>query len=307
MYENLHMLQGQNLLRHRLLEDFLKERGYILVSDSIQLKKLFLLLLMRPSPIKIHALELYTISFTAWKSELHFRVEQASRSPLRLAALLVRFSKLYIKLIVFKILLINSDLIVSSNSRKTFILHRGFSNKIHVIRNKPVVRSEPLSNATTRSGASLVGNLNNRELFADVVLLCKKMNCCVDCYGISNTDKIWLRNQTDKSHIQVKSAVAADEVPSILRRSRYSICLYSNTSINQRYSSSSKIFEILYHGCTPIVNDNDGLLEELKQLNADYLLIDGDTVATVYSKKFTELERSQLTFDTELENFRHAF
>lgn len=274
---SIHNLSGQNLLRHNLIEAHYRKIGYdCLVSDSANLHQLLNLVFSSKRRVVFHFLEIYSFSFIAFFSEFKFRALQRICKPISLLKLFYWFSKLFIKVVLFKILVRpNSLLILSSELRKNFICELGFNNPIIVVRNKPVVSKYDFDQIISKDAPRikrivLTGNLNNRVLFHHLCRKLENTDIQILCYGIAKDDKEWLSNQYFRN-VLVYDSIASQEVPYLLRTSSFALCLYSELSYNQKYSASSKIFELLFFGAIPIVNSNPGLIEELTNLGAAYI------------------------------------
>lgn len=272
--KKFHNLTGQDLLRHNIIENRFQKYGFdFVVSDSVSLNKLIILFFSSKKKIVFHFLELYTFCYTAFYSELKFRVCLSLGNPVAILKILIYHSFLLIKVILFKLVIKkNSILILSSELRKEFVKKVGFKNSIFVLRNKPVyTETETYDfNAKRIKKIALTGNLNNRKQFSE---LCKKLentNIRIYTYGISKADQIWIAEQGFEN-VVVCGSIPNYYIPYILSTSSHAICLYCEASYNQKFSASSKIFEILYWGATPIVCSNIGLLSELCELDAQYI------------------------------------
>ena len=308
--KQFHNLSGQNLLRHELIESHFRNLGFdCVVSDSVNLRQQIILLFSPRSKVVFHFLELYTFSFVAFFSELKFRVGLSLFRPLSLAKLLVSFSILFAKVMLFKLIIKNNSIIIlSSELRKEFVEEIGFINRVIVLRNKPVYSRDDIINVDTDKVERikrlvLTGNLNNRPQFLDLCRKLENIDIIIYCYGISNSDKRWVATQ-GFSNVAVLDSIPSHDVPHVLSTSSHAICLYSESSYNQRYSASSKIFEILFWGAIPIVNSNLGLLSELNKLNAQYINIQDLIVEDMLGESLEhDLYRSEAClFSSEMVN-----
>lgn len=292
-------LFGQNLLRHKILEYFYFRNNYIIISDSIDyFSLLYFIFNKNKYRIVFHPLELYTFSFRAYISELKYRFVNQKIS----LKFLISWVFLLLKLILFNILLSTNDLIIiSSDLRKKYLLSLGYKNNIRVIRNKPIIDRKINFSNKREEKIVLVGNLNNRNDFLRTHNFAKSKNIYIYCYGISNFDKEWIINARLENVI-IESKVSHNVIEEILLHSKYALCLYSNHSINQKYSASSKIFEILSFGAIPIISDNIGLIDELEKLKAEYILV-GDF------KNYNNLSMNNVlnynfTFESEIDELK---
>jgi len=86
--------------------------------------------------------------------------------------------------------------------------------------------------------------------------------------------------------VVLKEKLDGAGVAEVLSSCKYSLCLYSDKSVNQRYSASSKLFETLYFGSIPVVSDNVGVLRELREEGVEHLLITAVSVEFVSGARF---------------------
>lgn len=277
--KKFHNLNGQNLLRHQIIESHFRNFGYdFVVSDSAKIPQLIEIIFCTRYKMTFHFLELYTFSFTALASELKFRISSCGLRPLSLTKTLVNFSLLFFKAVLLRKILKRNDLIIiSSDLRKQFLKRDGFKNPIFVLRNKPVYSETDIikidaCNSERAKRIVLIGNLNNRTQFRNLSRNLENSDIKIYCYGISNSDKEWVATESFDNVVVLKS-IPSDDVPHILKSSTFGLCLYSESSLNQKYSASSKIFEILFWGAIPIIGSNQGLLSELNELDSNYIQI----------------------------------
>lgn len=308
--KKFHNLNGQNLLRHQIIEDHFRNFGYdFVVSDSAKIRQLIEIIFFTSYKVAFHFLELYTFSFTALSSELKFRISSCGLRPLSLTKLLVNFSLLFFKaLLLRKILKKDSIIIISSDLRRQFLKRAGFKNPIFVLRNKPVYSAADIiaigtCNSARAKRAVLIGNLNNRTQFRNLCGNLANIDITVYCYGVSKSDREWVARESF-DNVVVLSSIPTDDVPHILKSSMFGVCLYSETSLNQKYSASSKIFEILFWGAIPIIGPNQGLLSELNQIGAHYFQIQDLILGQLSSNSLEHhlYQSRACLFSSELDN-----
>ncbi|MBM4232177.1 MAG: hypothetical protein FJ184_15865 [Gammaproteobacteria bacterium] len=281
MIPEAHALTGQNLARHLRLEQRLRERGILLVSDSAPFKTLFRLLFYK-KPIAVHALELYSISFLAWASEFSYRLRGARGEFFRNWRIIPGFCKQLFKVLFLKKIIGSKNIVlISSNLRKEFLIKRGIGYKVLVVKNKPIINNYITMQVKCRRNViALVGNLNNGEDFLRAHKFAIENNLEIHCFGLQDADFAWLQS-AKLVGVVLKEKLDGAGVAEVLSSCKYSLCLYSDKSVNQRYSASSKLFETLYFGSIPVVSDNVGVLRELREEGVEHLLITAVSVEFV--------------------------
>jgi hypothetical protein len=300
-----HRLAGQNLLRYNAASALLAKINITLISDSIGLRDAVRLLLRKQGRhFALHVLELYNISGPALFSEIFFRIHSLKMTPRSLVSFFKSYVYHFIRIIIFRVFLRKINLIiVSSDLRKNFLRKSGVDAKIIVLRNKPIITLEYKSDMSRNNCIVLIGNLNNRSDFLIVHEFAKRNQLYIYCYGISSSDIEWIR-MLGLGQVVLKGHVEVELIPEILLASKFALCLYVDQSHNQYYSASSKLFEILYFGCIPIVSDNLGLIEELRRDGPNYLSI--SNLNEVDPNKFISNISfdKRFLFESELEPFK---
>lgn len=298
-----HNLSDQNLKRHEALASVVLPHYSPLVSDSIRIRSLLRLFIRSNQPYCFHFLELYNISFRALVSEIFFRFRQAKITYSVVLVFFLDYGYLFARLVIFKLILRPSDLmIVSSELRKNFLENQNIRNRIVVVRNKPLADCSGGEYSERSNNIVLVGNLNNRSDFLRAQSFAKEHRLLIHCYCIGRADIDWIRIQNFEN-VVLLPPVSYTEVSRILMRAKFALCTYTNESHNQLFSASSKLFEILYFGCVPIVSDNPGVLFELKQLKYNYVLISDLEKVNPYQITLNKAFDDSLCFESELEAF----
>jgi hypothetical protein len=272
-----HNLRDQNLLRHNEIQKKIGDH-LTLVSDSIDFYSLIKITFysLKKNYI-VHALELYSVSYGACLSEYKYRWSVISGNKSLFLKSYLGFMAAILRVYLLRIVAKSSNLmIISSEKRRKYLIKEGLKFSIFVVKNKPVFDSVKINIDTIRDRSIIVmiGNMYSvKEDFIKVVNFASINNMVLHCYGLSIDDELWIRS---KKFLNVKifKRVSQEVISQILQSTQFSVCLYSNISINNRYSSSSKIFELLYYGVIPIVSINEGLKYELDSLGAAYIKID---------------------------------
>lgn len=304
----LHNLRGQNLLRHNAIRSLIGNRA-TLISDSIDLYQLIGISLFNVHrKFVVHALELYSVSYSACLSEYKYRWSVVSSKKLLLLKSYFGYMVSILRVYLLRRLATSSGLlIISSEMRRRYLIEEGANFSIAVVRNKPIFDSTTNSNTIIRnkSVVVLIGNMYSaKEDFIKVVNSASLKNMEVHCYGVSPADEVWLRDM-NFINVKIHNRVSQEGVVQILESSQYSLCLYSNVTVNNEYSSSSKVFELLYYGVIPIISKNVGLEFELNELGAKFIRIDEDFAAVDFCKNNQSLMYSEIChFSSELNPLR---
>jgi hypothetical protein len=299
---NYHSLTGQNLKRHQALQDYWGS-GNTIISDSISLKELaFNYWKLSKINKTIHALELYNISAIAMISEMKYQIRRSRRDSFDLIKIPIIYFLIIVKIILLRSLMRNSNIIVSSEMRRDYLRNKdGFENKIFVIKNKPIYAEWQAEGGEMRKNQIvLTGNLNNRNDFVKIAEVAAGMGIGIICYGISKQDKKWLFEQKFRN-VKIEEKIDSEEIMVVLRQSKYAVCLYSESSENQKLSASSKIFEVVYWGCIPLVSANEGLIFELNLLGCNYLTVNEISEIKLDKIKFNQnFDRNSCLFKSEI-------
>lgn len=258
----------QNEKRISLISVLLSENGYELYNDYNNYN-LFSLLRAKNERAFLF-LELYSVSISAYLSEINSRKKNLSNSTVKFYyRLFLSFYKLFIfKIFVKK----NSLIIVPSKLRKKFLEGMGFSN-IVVVKNKPVV---PIETSKKRRKMLLSGNLRSLDRFKQFY-----DDCCesihIDAIGVNESTKLFLNeNYPD---VSVQNRVENNVLLKELSESACAIVSYDGYSTNQILSASSKVFEIYNASCVVIINNNPGLVFECIEEEIPYIIYDGTNSA----------------------------
>ena len=293
-------LKGQNLLRHEKIESLLVNEGQLISGSVGLLHILKLLFSSRKENFYFHFLEMYDFCLVSLFSEYRYRFESGSlslTSPLGFAYNLA-------KVLFFRVLIRDSDIIIlSSEMRIKYAKKRGFKNEFFCIKNKPLYSHDIEIKEPRQEKIVLIGNLNQRDDFLKVVQFAIDSGLEISCYGISAKDQQWLKTY-HFDNVKCIDKVSSDDIPRLLYTSKYSICLYSNSSINQRFSASSKLFESLYFGCIPIVSNNRGVLREMEEYRIDFLNVSNLSDASNMNVSDRVVLDLKYVFDFELNKLK---
>lgn len=273
----IHRLRDQNLLRHIAIQEVISGKA-TLISDSIELLHLVKICLFSfKKKYVVHALELYSVSYGACLSEYRYRWSSTPTLKPLLIKSYCGYALAILRIFLLRRLAKKSGLmLISSDLRKQYLIDEGSEFEIFVVKNKPVIAYDQkhITDTCRQSVIILIGNMYSmKKHFTTIVNFALLKNIPVRCYGLSPEDEVWLRGKQFKN-VEVLKRVEQNSISEILRYSKYALCLYSNGSVNNIYSSSSKVFELLFYGVIPIISDNQGLEVELNALGANFVRIE---------------------------------
>lgn len=303
----IHRLRDQNLLRHIAIQEVISGKA-ILISDSIELLRLIIISLFSfQKNYVVHALELYSVSYGACLSEYRLRWSLIPNQKHLLIKSYCGYALAMFRIFLLRKLAKKSGLmLLSSDLRKQYLIDEGSKLEIFVVKNKPVVTyDQKRSTDMYRLPVIvLIGNMYSmKREFEHIVNIALLQNIPVRCYGLSPEDEGWLRGKKFKN-VEIFRRVDQKAISEILRSSKYALCLYSNETVNNIYSSSSKVFELLYYGVIPIISKNQGLEAELKTLGANFVQIEEVDERNLQLKNNDFLINSETChFSSELRNF----
>jgi len=310
MRPKYHNLSGQNLIRHNIINELVNRYQFYLISDTCSIYKLIFITLTFKQNYICHALELYTISYNACFYEYFFIFKNKNINKLRKFKSFIGFFKALLKVFLLKIITSRSKvIIVSSHARKVFLNDEALPAKIIILKNKPLYTDfEKIFSINTRSNNIVsIGNIyGNKSDFIKAHLWAIKNNIKIICYGIGEFDKRWILNE-NFSNVILHDSVDHKLIPEILLKYKFSLCIYGNKSLNQKYSASSKIYEILYYGSIPLISDNLGLKSELSELGANYYMIDDLSEVVFNHQNSVSLFNNDFSFENEIFNFSKEF
>ncbi len=284
----------------------------ILLNETVRTKHLLMIFANRLRSIKklqieFVALELYSVSYTAALQE--FKHQAKGRNFLRP---FLECLKQCVKVLTIRSLLRRwgRRLIVPSEQRALFLEDETKSDlKIEVVRNLPVLSTFDQRDLRVATPAVqgdyatktlfLAGRINNVD---DLRLVCEYANK----YGYkldvaSGDEKLALAFQDAYPKvIRFLGLLTHKEILVRMRSCLAGIVLYSDYTINQRLSASSKLFEFLVFSRPVIVSKNQGVEEELKKvpLLEVVLVNELDRIGPLRYRE-PKLEES-LSFDREL-------
>jgi hypothetical protein len=273
----LYNLKDQNLLRHCEIQKLIGSRGF-LMSDSVGILNLLLIVLfLKRKLFFIHALELYSVSYGACLSEYQCRWLMVSDQIfLKLKSYVGYVFAIFRVYLLRRLAARSGIMIISSEMRKDYLINEGVNFSVVVIKNKPVFSPDEINKDIFRSNSiiALIGNMYSaKEDFMSVLNFALINDMNIHCYGVSPDDEVWIGSMNFEN-VKIFNRVNQGEVAKILQSSQFALCLYSSASVNNEYSSSSKVFELLYYGVVPIISNNKGLRFELNSLGANFLQID---------------------------------
>ena len=173
-------------------------------------------------------------------------------------------------------------IIINSLLRKNF-LSKKFP-KILVIKNKPIESHfkilKPVSDRLT--DVVISGNHGNENEILELIKKLLNLDLNIKIFGINNSLASSIKDIFPQ--IQIQEKLPNSKAIIELDNSKLAVVSYDNNSINQKLSSSSKLFEIYNSGAIPLVNNNSGVLHECEIEKIPYI-------------KFTDIfDSSKLSF-----------
>lgn len=204
------------------------------------------------------------------------------------------------------------ELIVSSSLRTKY-LKKKYPNAIfYTIRNLPCKKDILINRRIDylknweNPYLFLAGRVNNISSIETLLSKIENSNLKIIIAGNKEPEVSALAAK-HKKKLVLLNYLDNNDVFNYISKSIGSIVIYNNNSINQRYSSSSKIFEYISIFCPLVVSNNVGVLSELKNFSYEYMLIDDFSINSfkkfqeTHSKKTVNLinKINNLNFETE--------
>jgi len=287
---------------------YVRRYDTVLVTDSLSGFELLLVLLVTNlvgrKKIEVLILELYSLSFNAIKSDFG----NSKRSNSYVVSIIYNIYLFVLRTLKFVIIdrfcVRSSKVYITSNARRDFLAHM-VKEKLRVLPNLPMsnfANGLPCEIDLTIKGNFfyLPGRINN---FDDLIKLLRVLKASDIKLVVSSSEKVpdsilsdydeWILETGILSHACVKN---------LMNRCIGGVVLYNDVSVNQKYASSSKLFEFVFLGKTVIVSNNYGVLEDLKFFKIDnYIVIDSieDYSFVDFLKKHSprSSESGQLSFE----------
>ncbi|MBU3632883.1 hypothetical protein [Polynucleobacter sp. AP-Feld-500C-C5] len=230
--------------------------------------------------LMVIAFEMYHIDTKALRSErLIYRkmYKNSFFSILKFEIMgLIKVLNLSIKLKVLNLISIISNLIivVHSEHRKRYLEGRSIGKKstLKFYRHFPMSTNRNMD-LRSENFLLLAGRINNLVDFEKVIKFSVANQ--VDIYVIgSGAEELHNSSLILPPNVKLLGSMPNEEVLGYAERCLAGIVLYENTSVNQSFSASTKLFEFLYYGKPIICSMNPGLIEELKSGNACFCSVD---------------------------------
>lgn len=224
--------------------------------------------------LKVIAFEMYHIDTMALRSERLIYRKMCKNSFFSILKFeigsLIKLSNLSIKLKVLSLISMISNLIivVHSDHRKKYLEGRSIGKKstVKFFRHFPMSTNRKID-LRSENYMLLAGRINNLVDFEKVIKF--SVINQVDIYVIgSGAEELHNSSLILPPNIKLFGSIPNEEVLGYAERCLAGIVLYENTSVNQNFSASTKLFEFLYYGKPIICSMNLGLIEELKSSNA---------------------------------------
>lgn len=283
---NTYLIQkfGYKLLNKISLRDLIKIRPLKFYTDDhisfFELIKLaFALKTKIIKSVVIRCSELYTIDYNAYNTEVEKYLSELKLSNGNVTLKKIWAKRIYVKIWFFKIVLNsnNSILLLPSILRKNYFLSN-FSKSIPII----VIRNLPMKNELNfikvnlkiifdqnlgkiiESGNYflLAGNINSYEDLNVVAQYSKKFNIPIIIASSDSRNSLKIQ-ELFPTTIYYIGIVEHNIILNLVYNCKYGIILYNNSTINQKFSASSKLFEFLYFNKSVVVSNNIGVKNEL--------------------------------------------
>jgi hypothetical protein len=280
------------------LKNVYKQNITVYSDDTIGFKKLselfyFLIIKKKIDKLFFFSLETYSISYRAYVSEIFFLKKS---NPISLKTFVIN-PKPFLEIFLRKIIISKpqTKLILSNELRKKYV-KRDYAM---ILRNLPTtnwIECECNSNSIKISKPYILlpGRINNFKAL-------KKINS----WAISNNYKIVLCgiHKFNIKNIICLGQKTREEIKFLIKNSCAGIVIYSNSTVNQRFSASSKLYEFLVYNIPVIHNENLGLENEISQmkLNKKFLINLKNLQEKKALPKFNQKLNNNLVFEKKYE------
>jgi hypothetical protein len=261
--------------------------------------------------LKVIAFEMYHIDTIALKSERLIYRKMCKNyffSILKFeVGSLIKVSNLSIKLKVLNLISMISNLIivVHSDHRKKYLEGRSIGKKstVKFYRHFPMTTNRKID-LKSENFMLLAGRINNLVDFEKVIKFSVINH--VDIYVIgSGAEELKNSSLILPPNLKLLGPISNEEVLGYTERCLAGIVLYENTSVNQNFSASTKLFEFLYYGKPIICSMNFGLIEELKSGNASFCSVDDliGVTSSYFSQGSLNKINNNFTFEDEMNRY----
>ena len=244
-----------------------KKIDLLYCSDSLDIST-FLTLIFRVKSDKIffHALEMYSISFKALISEIKLKLNNvfSLRSFYLISVWIIKFM-----LIKFLLKFNKHKIIISSISRKKYLMSNYNSHKILISPNYPLSQNFNMSDKSELSNDLqdilrkkyfyIPGNIHNLKEFKELSTLLSKMNLNI----VFTSSKKLPKDLKNKNIIET-GTLNKNKIFNLIKNSVGGIALFDKRSINQNLCASSKLYEFLFFNRSVIVSDVHEINELMK-------------------------------------------
>jgi hypothetical protein len=301
-----------SILRNRPTHFFIDDN-----ISFIELTLIFILLKFNCiGTIVLRSIEMYAIDAKSLSSEILYIFGKDSKlSSTKKIFGKIWSARLYTKVYLFHLLLISKGtvLILPSDLRKQYFKSSIFFERIVVLRNIPlkedfIIKVPKLSDFFNSTILNVIdsnqfyllgGNVNSAtELFYFAEYLKKQKKVMLIA---GNNHKLAMECESRfKDHVHYIGLLDYSVLMYIISKSLGGVVLYNNSTINQRLSASSKLFEYMYFGKPVFVSDNLGVINELRKENYSYSVISNDVIRLVSNYYNGEFRRERYTFEFEL-------
>jgi hypothetical protein len=316
-------MNGFNIVDRFSFVSILRNRPtHYFIQDNISFIELFLIIFLLKfhciGSIVLRAIEMYSIDFKSLSSEISYSFGKNSNKSRHIRILgRIWSSRLYIKVYLFQLILHakKTVLVLPSELRKEYFKNFIFFERTIVFRNIPLREdyclSHPnLSKIFDNNISSIIesnqfyllgGNINSKTDLFYIAEHFKKYNKKILIAG-NNGQLATECQRIFKDVVYYLGELDYKLLMFIISKSMGGIVLYNNSTVNQRLSASSKLFEYMYF-CKPvIVSDNLGVINELRNENYPYSVISNDQLIDVVFYKKENLDCERFTLEFELSN-----
>lgn len=272
------------------------------------------------------SIETYSIDSESLKSELNYSPKESInyRSNYNIIFLifltlrkLKRLLRISLVKVIEKLIDLNSvgngvTVIISSKPRYIYLKKKFPKTNFTILRNIPVKKDIIKTNNSNLEKRNtpyifLAGRINN---FSDLIKLIEKSkreNIIVLLAGnvCDQTSTILKKFPRTVEHL---GYLNNDEVFQTYNNCLAGIALYHNETINQRFSASCKLFDLMSIGCPIITSENEGVMHELNNFKYPFLTCDGFSRPSLINlmekmKKFKNTKNftQEISFENECE------
>lgn len=236
--------------------------------------------------ITFYAWETYSIDTQSLISEINLNESQNEMSKQKFILYLYKFIKRKVRLgltkiieiLIYKIFCDEKNLLITqSELRREYLKGKLSDLNITVIKNFPIkdhlVLNKIESNLSLSSSyIILAGRINDFNDLKTIAEKTKKENIQLILVG-EETDQIKTIISLFPKTVKFLGYLENRIILNLYRGALGGLVIYSNGSINQNFSASCKLFDMMAVGCPVIASDNKGVIYELDGYKYPYVTI----------------------------------